>query len=126
MVSEPHSISIMNNFLGLSVATALSFACGLNAQTLYVYDGNAAVVRELTGPSDPSFCSYPDGPVFSAFPTQADFLCTMPGTIIDPLHGDIAVNRGDDRIWVTDGRVFGEGRSKLFASRGPIFNSSIE
>jgi len=96
-------------YLSLIVVGGLASLIGpAQAQTLYVYDGAAAVVRELTGPSDSSFCGYPDGPVFSAFPTQTDFPCTLPGPIVSPLHGDIAVNRGDDRIWVTDGRVFGE------------------
>ena len=83
---------------GLAALHGLSFA-----QTLYVYDGSAAVVREVSGPSDPLFCFYPDGPIVSVFPTPGSIGCPLVGTIGAPLNGDIAVNRPKDSIWVTDG-----------------------
>ncbi|MEM7306752.1 MAG: hypothetical protein AAF682_08780 [Planctomycetota bacterium] len=74
-----------------------------HAQTLYVLDGPAAIVREASGPPAGP-CGYPDGAVFSEFPTTGGFACPLPGRAQpQDLFGDVAVDRFNDVIWVTDG-----------------------
>jgi hypothetical protein len=74
------------------------------AQTLFVLEGASAGVRELSGPPDPAFCAYPNGPTKSQFGTGGAFPCALPG-VAPPgeLVGDVAVHRAKDTVWATDG-----------------------
>ncbi len=90
----------------LLVPTALlALGAGASAQTLLVLDGPQATVREVSGPSDPLFCFYPDGPVKSQFSTNQPFACPLPGRLppLPELRGDVTVDRPRDLVWATDG-----------------------
>jgi hypothetical protein len=84
------------------------------AQSVYGMTGPNCLVVEMTGPSVGG-CSYPDGPVASLFPYAQAAVCGafpapvafVPGMGIGPFAGDIAVNRENGRVFVTDGLSIG-------------------
>lgn len=94
----------MQQFLSRLLAAGLFANSLLCAQTILALDGAQGVVRELSGPPDPAFCLYPDGPIQSEFDYTGSFACPLPGLIgAGSLAGDIAVDRVNDTVWVTDG-----------------------
>ena len=97
VVGAPYSLGALGVLL---LATS-----GPDAQTLYGFDA-AGVALEFTGPPAPP-CGYPSGPGVFGFPTPAPFLCATAGPVGLPL-GDIAVDKRNDTVWVTDGFVFTE------------------
>ena len=99
----------MRSLLVLAPGALTLLATASTAQTLYVYDGTAAFVREVSGPPAGP-CLYPDGPLFSEFAITGGLPCAVPGILPAPpdLRGDVAVNRPGDTIWVTDGERIAE------------------
>lgn len=82
----------------------------LEAQSLYGFDGAGSLVVEATGPPGGP-CGYPTGPMLSAYPTPLSWICPLPVTMGPPpanIIGDLAVDKVNDTVWVTDGIILGE------------------
>jgi hypothetical protein len=109
----------MHASLSLRVTLCLSLSLvwltgDVAAQTLYGVDGPGGLVIEYAGPP-PFPGAFPNGPVVSFWSFVKTFACPagpgtpagtsfslapfdFPGTV-----GDVAVDRGSDTLWVTDG-----------------------
>ena len=99
----------------LLLLSLAALAAAPRAQSVYGVTGPNCQVLEMTGPSVGA-CSYPDGPVSSAFAYAQPAICAamaapvafMPGAGLPAmLAGDVAVNRDLDRVFVTDGMTIG-------------------
>jgi len=102
------------SFLSISITlVALAAAAPARAQTLYAVQGLNGLVKEMAGPPGGA-CGYPDGLVVSHFDYVQAGVCGglpspvpfAPGGFLP--HGDIAVDRQRDVLFVTDGAVIGE------------------
>lgn len=90
-----------------------------HGQSLYGVDGTTNNVPQFTGPPAPP-CFYPNGPVIGGFPFLTGGPCFPPGLFTPPpgnLVGDVAVDRVNDRIFMTDGTVIG-----VYSSTGVMQN----
>ena len=93
----------------LAVSIAFALASHVGAQSHYGYDGATSFVVEATGPPGPA-CGYPNGPILSAFPSPVSFVCPTPAAMGGPpnIFGDVAVDKTNDTVWVTDGAIIAE------------------
>jgi hypothetical protein len=94
----------------LALVALVGTSSAASAQSVYVVDGTAMTFSELTGPPDPANCSYPNGPTISSFSYNVAGPCLPPGNFPQPpasFIGDIAVDRVNDEVYVTDGLTIG-------------------
>ena len=90
-------------YLGAAIAL---LALPLSAQTLVTYDGVSSYA-EFAGPSDPTWCGYPSGPLGIPLPTGGPAACT-PGLTPVPaglpgMAGGVAYDSFNDWILLSDG-----------------------
>ena len=107
---------------------AAAFADESQAQTLYGIDGNppgpTPIVWEFTGPPDPMFCLYPNGPIVSSFPTVGGVICPGLTPFPWPFDGDVAVDPLADTVYAADPAViayYTSGGAFIDSFVSPIF-----
>lgn len=96
----------------LALASIVSVASALPAlgQSVWAVNGPAAGAVNLAGPPAGA-CGDPTGPVIGGFPYLAAFGCPTAGPFPPPIAagpatpGDIAVDRINDLVFITDGMV---------------------
>ena len=96
----------MDRLIRLLAALTALLPCAARGQSLYGVDGLASTVDQSTGPPLLPMCGYPNGPLISSFPLFVAGPCAAPAPFPPPpgsLLGDIATDRINDRILVTDG-----------------------
>jgi hypothetical protein len=96
--------------IALVVSVLAALVAPTAGQSLYTVDGPGGTWDEITGPPDPALCNYPNGPLLGTFPFVVGGLCPAPATFPPPpasLLGDIAIDRVNDVVYITDGQMIG-------------------
>ncbi len=93
----------------LTLLALAALAAAPSAQTVYGFMGANGTVIEMSGPPAGA-CGYPDGPIASSFVYVQPATCAgnpVPGVFeVGPANvivGDVAVDRENDIVYVTDG-----------------------
>jgi hypothetical protein len=99
------STSLENSFrraLPLALAACLSASIS-SAQSLFGIASNGDMLQ-FNGPKDPA-CNYPSGPLLGQYGYALNFFCPHPGVLpaAPSLLGDVALDRGNDELYITDG-----------------------
>src|SRR5437868_588628 len=91
------------SFLLLGIHFALCAA--VSAQSVWGVNGPAVAAERMTGPAAGPCAGYPSGPItggFAYFPRAACGPVAGPFPAPGPI-GDIAIDRDNDTVWITDG-----------------------